>query len=239
MITCGAGKARSAHLRIHGTTRRRPVDLFEQERQHLKALPHDPYEICELGKYKVRKDCHVHVRGNYYSVPYRYVARRVLVRTSESTLTMFSDGRVLAQHSRLKGLGQTSTNPSHYPLTKQVSTQEIHRLRCQTVRSAGPYAAEYLHQIRQSSWVTGPQVKRLAGLIREHGADAVDQACHRALFFRAVDGAPLIERILDQQLHTLPIDDMPADLRSSGEGDYGRPLKEYALLCAVEEVCDE
>jgi hypothetical protein len=32
-------------VRVHGTTRRRPLDLFEEERAALGALPDTPYEI--------------------------------------------------------------------------------------------------------------------------------------------------------------------------------------------------
>jgi transposase len=134
-----------ANVRIHGTTRRRPVDLFEEERPHLGALPAEPYEIAEWGLYKVRKDCHIHVLGNYYSVPHRWVGTKVLVRLTEETLTVFAEGDEVACHGRLRGQGQDATDPAHYPETKRISSQEIHQRRLLAMREAGPQSARFLH----------------------------------------------------------------------------------------------
>jgi transposase len=54
-----------AAVRIHGTTRRRPIDLFEEERSQLRPLPPEAYEIAEFGRYLVRKDCHVQGSGTF------------------------------------------------------------------------------------------------------------------------------------------------------------------------------
>jgi transposase len=226
-----------ANVRVHGTTRRRPVDLFEEEKAHLLPLPDEPYEICRWGRYRVRKDCHIHVEGNYYSVPYTLVGGQVTVRVGAEDVTAFAEGMIMAQHQRALGKGETITDPAHYPPQKRLGTQEIHRRRCLSIRSAGPHAAEFLHQLRGSRWVFGPQVARLADLVRQHGADAVDQACRRALFFSSTDGADVIRRILEQDLHTIPLpEDAPC---GSGGQDYGRPLVEYAALLAWEEVSHE
>lgn len=224
-----------ANVRVHGTTRRRPVDLFEAERPHLGALPAEPYEIAEWGLYRVRKDCHVHVLGNYYSVPYRWVATKVLVRLTEETLTVFAEGDEVARHLRARGKGEDVTDRSHYPATKRMSSQEIHRRRIMAVRDAGPQSARFLHEIRHGPWVFGDQLARLARLLDTHGAAALERACERALFYGATEGTRPLQRILDAGLHQLPL---PHENGSNGrraDHDFGRPLAEYdALLQAVE-----
>ena len=201
-----------AAVRVHGTTRRRPVDLFEEERSALRPLPADAYEIGVLARHKVRKDCHVHVLGNYYSVPYTLCGQVVTVRRTEEWIDVDSGGERVARHARSKGQGVSVTDASHYPESKRVATQEIHRRRVQLVRDAGASARQYLGQIRDGAWVFADQVKRLARLVEEHGAAAVDRACARALHFGALDGAVRVERILDRGLHTLPLD----EIRSRG-----------------------
>ena len=229
-----------ANVRIHGTTRRAPVELFEQEKLELKPLPDEPYEISIWGRYLVRKDCHVHVLGNYYSVPYRLVGSKVLVSAAEKVVTTFAEGEVVARHERALGKGETITDESHYPATKRHSSHEVHRKRLLVVRSAGPHAAQFLGELKDSGWVFGPQLAQLAELVREHGADALDQACRRALFFRASDGARVIERILERDLHTLPLpEEDTGGARSAPGRDYGRPLGEYEALLCGEEVEDE
>lgn len=69
-------KVAIANQRIHGTTRRRPADVFsEEERAALKSLPAIAYEIEEFHEGPVRKDGHVRFRNKYYSVEESYGAR--------------------------------------------------------------------------------------------------------------------------------------------------------------------
>jgi transposase len=224
-----------ANVRVHGTTRRRPIELFEEEKASLLPLPTDPFEVAIFGRYKVRKDCHVHVDGNYYSAPYTLVGREVVVRISEREVSVFDDGERVALHTRALGKGETVTDSEHYPPTKRIATQEIHRRRVLEVRSAGARTAQFVGELRRSPFVLGDQVARLAVLLSRFGADRLERACARALFFGAADSARAVERILEKGLEAL---DLPGAERS-GEcagSDFGRPLGEYDALLAGAEV---
>lgn len=63
-----------------------------------------------------------------------------------------------------------------------------------------------------------------------HLARWLEQACRRAVFFGALDGAARIERILEKGLesHLLPDSLVPMPLT----GGYERPLQEYDALLA-------
>jgi transposase len=224
-----------ALVRVHGTTRRRPVDLFAEERDRLRPLPESPFEVASLGLYRVRKDCHVHVAGNYYSVPHLLVGKKVTVRLAERDVSVDFDGERVAQHTRALGRGQSVTDPSHYPPTKRLATQEIHRRRVDAVRSVGPRTVEYLGRLRHGRWVFGDQVARLHRLLGSFGPVALESACQRALHYGALDGAVRIESILDRGLEGLPLPDLSGDARGNGR-DFGRPLAEYDELLAAEEV---
>jgi len=51
---------KKADERIHGTTREKPIDLFEQiEKEKLKALPNTFFEISEWKTLKVHRDIHI------------------------------------------------------------------------------------------------------------------------------------------------------------------------------------
>jgi hypothetical protein len=65
----------TANARIHSTTRRRPVEHFEEERGHLLALPAEPFDTDWVLYPKVRKDCVVRVDTNDCSVPWKYAQR--------------------------------------------------------------------------------------------------------------------------------------------------------------------
>ena len=224
-----------ARVRVHGTTRRRPVDLFEEERAHLRPLPPDPYEIATWGHYKVRKDCHIHVAGNYYSVPHLLVGQKVTVRLSEDGLTVFAEDREVARHPRAIGKGQDVTNTSHYPATKRLATQEIHRLRLQTVRGAGPRTAEFVGRLREGQWVFRDQLARMVRLVSSYGEQRLERACARALFYKALS-AHTLERILERELDRLPLPCEISPLMSPCGTGFERPLAEYDALLEGSEV---
>ena len=61
-----------ANARVHGTTRKRPVDQFERfERAALLPLPATPYDPAAWKGAKVYRDCYVTFEGSYYSAPFR------------------------------------------------------------------------------------------------------------------------------------------------------------------------
>lgn len=215
-----------ANVRTHGTTRQRPLDLLQEERPHLRPLPEDAFEISSWGRYKARKDIHVYIRGNYYSVPYRLAGRTVFVRTRDNELTFFADTEVVATHREVDGKGHTVTDPQHLPVEKRIPTQEIHRRRVLRIREAGAFCAEFVGRLGGGRGVRGDQVARLARLVVTHGAQNVDRACQRALYYEATDSVIRIERILERGLHHDPL---PNDIVRSGtdDDDFGRPLVEY------------
>jgi len=174
--------------------------------------------------------------SNYYSVPYRLVGTKVLARLGESELTVFAEGASVASHARARGKGQNVTDLAHYPETKRISSQEIHRRRLLAVRTSGPYSALFVHELKQGPWVFGDQLARLAQLLGAYGPEALEQACQRALFFGATDGAKRIERILVAGLQQLPLPHVPRPSALAVARDFARPLQEYDALLRGEEV---
>jgi transposase len=81
----------------------RPVTIaaaFTAERQHLMALPAEPFDAARLLTARVDNRARVSVRQCYYSVPARYAGRRLPVRLSATTVEVLDGGRVVAQHER-------------------------------------------------------------------------------------------------------------------------------------------
>jgi hypothetical protein len=51
----------------------------------------------------VRNDCHVHVAGNYRSVPHLLVHKKVTALLAEREASVVLDGERVAQHARALG----------------------------------------------------------------------------------------------------------------------------------------
>ena len=84
----------------------RPVTIgaaFAQERTALMALPVEGFDPARLLLARVDKRARICVRQCYYSVPARYVARRLSVRLSPRTVEVFDGPKRVATHERAFG----------------------------------------------------------------------------------------------------------------------------------------
>ena len=111
-----------ANVRVHATTRERPVDRLRQER--LQLLPTVPYDASLMVSRGVTKDCLISYFGNQYSVPCQYVRNTVTVRDSgDGRIRIYRAECLIATHECGKRKGERILNPAHTaPLWKQNST---------------------------------------------------------------------------------------------------------------------
>src|ERR1019366_6569196 len=80
------------------------ADHFALEAEHLRPLPAEPFDYQARDSFRVDRKARVHVRGAWYSVPARYVGRRLDVRVGAETIEALDGARVVASHPRsLKG----------------------------------------------------------------------------------------------------------------------------------------
>ncbi|MDO9170612.1 MAG: IS21 family transposase [bacterium] len=88
-----------ADVRIHGTTGDRPIDRFERaERSVLKPLRAVPFlRVRELFR-RVHTDGCVEVDTNHYSVPWRLIGKRVVVRILDGKMSVLRGDTTVACH---------------------------------------------------------------------------------------------------------------------------------------------
>jgi len=108
----------TANVRVHSTTRQRPVDRFKEERAHLLPLPKEPFDTDWVLYPKVRKDCVIRVDTNDYSVPWqaaqRHVGQTIEVRVDERWVRILSQSEEVARHGRCYARHQQIIDRSHY-----------------------------------------------------------------------------------------------------------------------------
>lgn len=92
-------------------------DLFlKYEKNVLKKLPNDDFEIPFWKNARVNIDYHIECHRNYYSVPYRYVGTEVRVKATRSLIEIYQSGELIAQHKRINEVNHRHfTIPSHMP----------------------------------------------------------------------------------------------------------------------------
>ena len=80
-------------VRVHATTRERPLDRFEAERPHLTPLPERRFVGSRAETRKVSWDCLVAFRGSRYSVPAAYAGKLVWLLVSRGERLVVVDAR--------------------------------------------------------------------------------------------------------------------------------------------------
>ena len=111
----------SGNFRLHGTTRRRPVDMWaEEERTLLIPLPPTPFLPTRVETRLVAKDCLISVLGNSFTVPPIYVGKEVTVLLSPKAIKVYNRrGDVIAAHEIPAGKGRMIVDPAHYAQIKR------------------------------------------------------------------------------------------------------------------------
>jgi transposase len=89
-------------------------EMLNAERRVLNNLPREPH--CTAGEATPRVDSKamVTVRQNRYSVPARLAGLSVRVQVGASDISVWHDGKVVAEHERLAGRHGTSAQLDHY-----------------------------------------------------------------------------------------------------------------------------
>ena len=109
---------RRANVRLHSTTRQRPLDRFEEERPHLLPLPTEAFDTDRVLYPRVSKDCVVRVDTNDYSVPWQVAQQRrgqpLEVRVDARWVRILHQGKEEARHPRCYARHQQILDRAHY-----------------------------------------------------------------------------------------------------------------------------
>jgi len=190
-----------AGRRVHGTTRRQPLEVFEQEELPLlRPVPSEPYDLPAWTTIKVGRDHVVAVARSLYSVPHELGQVQLRVRRDRATVKMYVGARLVKVHGRVRE-GESSIDPADLPAGKaELATRDRESYRKQAA-AAGDHVGQYVDQLLQGPfvWTRMRHVYRLLGLVRRYGRDQVEEACQRALDFGVVD-VTRIDRMLQRGL---------------------------------------
>ncbi len=87
-------------------------ELWLDEKAYFEMLPDIPFELAEwLYGRKVYPNCHVSVKKNFYSVPYKYVGQKVDVKLLDNILEIYCSYQCIARHRRYPESIQGNTLP--------------------------------------------------------------------------------------------------------------------------------
>jgi transposase len=194
-----------ANDRRHGTTLRRPREVFVQEEaKALKPLPALGYEIERFAEATVRQDGHVRLDNQYYSLDETYKGKEVVILGSAQQVSIYYQGQLLEVHARITDPNQSkSTKPQHLkPWERAMQDDSFYRKRAQAL---GPHVDEMVLKLlaQGQGFIDTRKVWGILSLDKSYRPDQIDVACRKALElgtlgFRAVKGFLEQEAALDE-----------------------------------------
>ena len=189
-----------AGQRIHGTTQKRPLEVFESvERAALEPLPATPYDLGVWKRVKLHRDCHVVFAKAFYSAPHRLIGKQLWVRSNGREVVLFHEYERVATHPHAAP-GERRTLRDHYPPEKAmylIATPDWCRSRAAEI---GPSCSEAIEQLLSERPLDRLRaVQAILRLTERYSPERLEKACQRALHFGDVRKIT-IERILKKGL---------------------------------------
>ena len=187
-----------ANVRIHHTTKERPVDRLEKERDQLRSLPTLPLDTDEVVSAVVTPHARIKFEGNRYSVPPSLARKTVMIRASAMQLRVFYEGSEIACHARCYERGQLLRQEAHHleALKKRRRAQANHVE--EVFDALGPQAQAFHLELRQRPVRTTVHLRRLLNLARLYSREEVLVAIAQAIEYQTFDAA-YVETLLLQQ----------------------------------------
>lgn len=183
-------------------------EKFEKEEKHtLLPLPRERYEIKYYKQVTVMKNCHIQLSTNksYYSVPYRYIGKKVKVIYTGSHVSVFYKNQRIAFHRRLYKRFTYSTDKSHLPSTHQFVSEWSPEKFISWAGNIDPLVKDYITRILESKAYPEQAYRSCVGILsqaKKVGKQRLIKAVARATHFQSYS-YKTIKNILEGKLDQL------------------------------------
>jgi transposase/DUF971 family protein len=192
-----------ANARVHGETRRKPEEMFAEERGRLRPLPAHPYDAARVGAVRASNRCRVTVDTNRYSVPAACASAQLSLKLYADRLRLFDGERLVAEHVRSFERGQDIEQPEHAAeliADRQKARQQ--KLLVQFLRLT-PQAQAYHEQLAERRLNPRHHVQKIVALSEIFGTAAVARAIEDAHALGAYS-CEYIANLIEQRRRFLP-----------------------------------
>lgn len=216
----------NAHFKGRDYSRRQQFE--EVERAQLQPLPQYRYEFKRQMMMTVMKNGHValSVDKHYYSVPFRFIGRKVKILYTSTQVEVFYHYERIAVHSRDQRKFQYTTASEHLASAHQFLSDWTAEKFIEQAKAIHAEVATYIGKVIDGKSHPEQAYKSCAGILnltRKVGNQRLINACRRAHQY-GIYNYPIIMQILDKKLDAFtPESEQTAAMPDHGNirgGDY-------------------
>ncbi|NTV33528.1 MAG: IS21 family transposase [Deltaproteobacteria bacterium] len=192
-----------ANVRIHGETRKKPVEMLASEWPHLLPLPTHPYDVAAISLVRASSQFRVTLDSNRYSVPARFAGQSLTMKAYPDRLCFYHEESLIARHSRSYERGRDFEDPDHPRelVAQRKKARDQHTFK--RFLALSPCSLDYYRELDKRHLNSGNHVRKIMALTEIHGEEAVACAISDAMNLHAV-GSDYIANILESRARKLP-----------------------------------
>jgi len=189
---------------LNGRHYSRREQFEEVERTTLNSLPLLRYELKKHLFVTVMKNGHVSLNADkhYYSVPYRFIGKKIKLMYSRTTVQIFYHYQCIATHERIKSPYNYTTDKNHLASTHRFVSDWTPERFLQWAQSIHEDVKLYILKILGRKQHPEQAYKSCAGILsfaKKVGDERLIKACQRALDY-GVYNYKIIQTILEKGL---------------------------------------
>lgn len=202
---------------LRGRNYSRRMQFEEVERHALLPLPHLPYEFKKQHYATVMKNGHVCLGEDkhYYSVPYRFIGKKVKLLYSRKIVDMFYNYECIASHQRIKGPHTYSTDQEHLASTHRFVAEWTPERFLKWAEGIHTDVRVYIVHILEKKQHPEQAYKSCVGILslaKKVGTERLIKACRRAIDYELYN-YKTIKQILEKGLDRQTEDDEALQLK--------------------------
>ncbi len=183
-------------------------EKFEQtEKNKLESLPSERFEIKYYKCATVMKNCHVKLSEDkhYYSVPYKYIGKKVKIIYTASSVSVFCKHERIALHRRnLRDFGYTTVK-EHLPSSHQFVSEWKPEKFISWAKGISPVVENYIRKIIEKKPYPEQAYRSCVGILsfsKKAGKERLIKAVERAEYY-GVYNYKTIKNIIEGKLDLL------------------------------------
>lgn len=192
-----------ANQRIHGETRQRPVDLFEQEKAHLHPMSANLYDLGTVLNVRASNRFRATFDTNRYSVPAEYASRRLTLKAYPDRVCLYHDNQLIARHPRSYDRHRDFEDPDHPRELLAQRRSARHQKLLQRFLALSASAEHYYRELELRRLNARHHIHKIIALSEIYGLDATARALDDACAFAAFSGE-YVANLLESRARALP-----------------------------------
>lgn len=163
--------------------------LFNQiEKDALHSLPAQRYEVKHFKSLKAQFNYHIYLSEDkhYYSLPFRYRGKQMLVSYTDSIVEIFYKNRRIAFHKRNRTPNGYSTIKDHMPTAHRAYSDWNPQRFITWAQSIGQHTEDAIKTVLKSRQHPEQSYKTCLGILnlsKNYEKSRIDNACKTALYF--------------------------------------------------------